>query len=86
MPDAIAAGTALGLAEMIASGTTCIADMYMRTGDHRQNCAGGGHLRLQHSFGDGVGGYIHIRDTGSATAQPAPNGARSIGASSGRKL
>ena len=27
-----AAGTALGLAEMIASGTTCIADMYMHTG------------------------------------------------------
>ncbi len=28
---AVAAGTALGLAEMIASGVTCIADMYMRT-------------------------------------------------------
>ena len=28
----MAAGAALGLAEMIASGTTCIADMYMRTG------------------------------------------------------
>jgi 5-methylthioadenosine/S-adenosylhomocysteine deaminase len=28
---AVAAGTALGLAEMIASGTTCIADMYMHT-------------------------------------------------------
>ena len=28
----VAAGTALGLAEMIASGTTCIADMYMHTG------------------------------------------------------
>lgn len=28
----VAAGAALGLAEMIASGTTCIADMYMRTG------------------------------------------------------
>ena len=28
----MAAGTALGLAEMIASGTTCIADMYMHTG------------------------------------------------------
>ena len=28
----IAAGTALGLAEMIASGVTCIADMYMHTG------------------------------------------------------
>lgn len=27
----VAAGTALGLAEMIASGTTCIADMYMYT-------------------------------------------------------
>lgn len=27
----VAAGTALGLAEMIASGTTCIADMYMNT-------------------------------------------------------
>ena len=27
----VAAGTALGLAEMIASGTTCIADMYMHT-------------------------------------------------------
>ena len=26
----VAAGTALGLAEMIASGTTCIADMYMK--------------------------------------------------------
>ena len=29
---AIAAATGLGLAEMIASGVTCIADMYMRTG------------------------------------------------------
>ena len=29
---AVAAGAALGLAEMIASGVTCIADMYMRTG------------------------------------------------------
>lgn len=29
---AVAAGTALGLAEMIASGITCIADMYMRPG------------------------------------------------------
>jgi 5-methylthioadenosine/S-adenosylhomocysteine deaminase len=28
----VAAGTALGLAEMISSGVTCIADMYMRTG------------------------------------------------------
>ncbi|MCI8303510.1 MAG: amidohydrolase [Lawsonibacter sp.] len=28
----VAAGAALGLAEMIASGTTCIADMYMNTG------------------------------------------------------
>ncbi len=28
----MAAGAALGLAEMIASGVTCIADMYMRTG------------------------------------------------------
>ena len=28
----VAAGAALGLAEMIASGTTCICDMYMRTG------------------------------------------------------
>mgnify|MGYP000329529643 CR=1 FL=1 len=28
---AVAAGTALGLAEMIASGVTCIADMYMHT-------------------------------------------------------
>lgn len=28
---AIAAGTALGLAEMIASGTTCIVDMYMKS-------------------------------------------------------
>ena len=28
----VAAGTGLGLAEMIASGVTCIADMYMRTG------------------------------------------------------
>lgn len=28
----VAAGTALGLAEMIASGVTCIADMYMHTG------------------------------------------------------
>ena len=27
----VAAGAALGLAEMIASGTTCIADMYMNT-------------------------------------------------------
>ena len=29
---AVAAGTGLGLAEMISSGVTCIADMYMRTG------------------------------------------------------
>jgi len=29
---AVAAGTALGLVEMIASGVTCVADMYMRTG------------------------------------------------------
>lgn len=29
---AVAAGTLLGLAEMIASGVTCIADMYMHTG------------------------------------------------------
>lgn len=29
---AVAAGTALGLAEMISSGITCIADMYMHTG------------------------------------------------------
>jgi len=29
---AVAAGTALGLAEMIAAGVTCVADMYMRTG------------------------------------------------------
>lgn len=29
---ALAAATGLGLAEMIASGVTCIADMYMRTG------------------------------------------------------
>ena len=29
---AMAAATGLGLAEMIASGVTCIADMYMRTG------------------------------------------------------
>ena len=29
---AVAAGAALGLAEMIASGTTCIVDMYMKTG------------------------------------------------------
>ena len=29
---AVAAGAALGLAEMIASGVTCAADMYMRTG------------------------------------------------------
>ncbi len=28
----VAAGTGLGLAEMIASGVTCVADMYMRTG------------------------------------------------------
>jgi len=28
----VAAGTGLGLAEMIANGVTCIADMYMRTG------------------------------------------------------
>ena len=28
----VAAGTGLGLAEMISSGVTCIADMYMRTG------------------------------------------------------
>ena len=28
----VAAGAALGMAEMIASGTTCIADMYMHTG------------------------------------------------------
>ena len=31
-PRCVAAGAALGLAEMIASGTTCIADMYMHTG------------------------------------------------------
>ena len=30
-PRAVAAGTALGLAEMIASGVTCVADMYMKT-------------------------------------------------------
>ena len=29
--QAVAAGTALGLAEMIANGVTCIADMYMHT-------------------------------------------------------
>ena len=29
---AVAAGTGLGLAEMIVSGVTCVADMYMRTG------------------------------------------------------
>lgn len=29
---AVAAGTALGLCEMIATGVTCVADMYMRTG------------------------------------------------------
>ena len=29
---AVAAGTALGLAEMIATGVTCVADMYMHTG------------------------------------------------------
>ena len=29
---AVAAGTGLGLAEMIASGVTCVADMYMKTG------------------------------------------------------
>ncbi|MBQ8851052.1 MAG: amidohydrolase family protein, partial [Oscillibacter sp.] len=29
---AVASGTALGLAEMIATGVTCVADMYMRTG------------------------------------------------------
>ena len=29
---AVAAGAGLGLAEMIASGTTCIVDMYMKTG------------------------------------------------------
>ena len=29
---AVAAGAALGLAEMIATGTTCIVDMYMKTG------------------------------------------------------
>ena len=28
----MAAAAGLGLAEMIASGVTCIADMYMRTG------------------------------------------------------
>ena len=31
-PRAVAAGAALGLAEMIASGVTCVADMYMKTG------------------------------------------------------
>ena len=30
--ECVAAGAALGMAEMIASGTTCIADMYMHTG------------------------------------------------------
>ena len=29
---AVAAGAGLGLAEMIASGVTCVADMYMHTG------------------------------------------------------
>ena len=29
---AVAAGTGLGLAEMIAAGVTCVADMYMKTG------------------------------------------------------
>ncbi len=31
-PRSVAAGTMLGLAEMIAGGVTCIADMYMHTG------------------------------------------------------
>ena len=38
----VAAGAGLGLAEMIASGTTCIADMYMRTGVIAQQVADAG--------------------------------------------
>ena len=39
---AVAACTSLGLMEMIASGTTCIADMYMRTGVIAQAAADAG--------------------------------------------
>lgn len=38
----VAAGAALGLAEMISSGVTCIADMYMRTGVIAQTVADAG--------------------------------------------
>ena len=39
---AVAAGTGLGLAEMIASGVTCIADMYAHTGTIAQEIARAG--------------------------------------------
>ena len=39
---AVAAGTGLGLAEMIASGVTCIADMYAHTGAIAQEIANAG--------------------------------------------
>lgn len=39
---AVAAGTALGLAEMIATGTTCIVDMYMKTGTIAQQVMNAG--------------------------------------------
>lgn len=39
---AVAAGTGLGLAEMIASGITCIADMYAHTGTIAQQVADAG--------------------------------------------
>lgn len=39
---AVAAGTGLGLAEMIASGVTCIADMYMHTGTIAQEIVNAG--------------------------------------------
>lgn len=39
---AVAAGTALGLAEMIASGVTCIADMYAHTGTIAQQVVDAG--------------------------------------------
>ncbi len=42
---AVAAGAELGLAEMIASGVTCVADMYMHTGTIAGADPGGGHQR-----------------------------------------
>jgi len=41
-PRAVAAGTGLGLAEMISTGVTCIADMYAHTGTIAQQIAQAG--------------------------------------------